>query len=217
MEVVVGFAWFFGSLYALISLFRPLPPFRKRTHAALGLAGVQVLVVIAAGVLVAGTPTPNAVPPAAHSQPQPQAVPEQVSSGDPSYLVRTKPGEKMEIPVAAPGEVAAFQQKAKAGLKTLDAAEAVIINAVEAGRVDLIRDARNAAQEVSLAMIADRQKLAGTIEGDSAIPCQRAASGLAAFAGSILNDGQETAAVRDRLRMSDEYQEDRDKCELWLG
>lgn len=221
MELVLGFAWFFGSLYALISLFRPLPPFRSRKQAALGLGGFQVLLIVGAGVLGAtgAKPAPSAITPATSpppQQPQPSMAGAPASSDDPSWLVRTKPGEKLAPPVVAPADVAAFRAKAGAGMKTLDAAELVLENAVQSNRVDLVRDARNAAQEVSLGMITDRQPFAYTEVYDRSLPCQQAASALAAIGASIINDGGGTAAVEDRIRLNDRYESGRDECAKWL-
>jgi hypothetical protein len=214
MDLVLGLVWLFGTLYALISLFRPFPPFRSRKQAAWGLGGFQALVVLGAAIITGAAPRATFEASSSVSSPTPASA-DKANPADPPWLVRIKPGEKLEMPVAAPKDVAAFREKARAGLKTLDAAEVVIVSAVKGGRGDLARDAQNAAQEVGRGMTADRQAFAGTVEGDKAYPCERAAWGLSRFARSV-EDGQGTVAVKERLRLLSEYQTDRRKCEAWL-
>lgn len=218
MELVLGFGWFLGSLYALGSLFRPLPPFKGRKQAGLALVGVQIVAVAAAIAIPSPTPAPF-VEARAPAPPAPAAVARAgAPSGDPSYLVRIKPGEKLtEAPSARPADLAALREKTRAGLKTLDAAEVVLTTAVQNGRVDLVRDAQNAAQKVSFAMVRDRELLVGTGDMEKVEPCERAASNLASVARSVATEGQGTTAVQNRLRLMGRYQEERQRCAAWLA
>lgn len=218
MELVVGFTWLFGSLYALVSLFRPLPPFRSRKQAILGLGGFQVLLFVGAGVLMAFSPqaAPQKAPPVTPSPPQQTAQIADEGAGHDISVVRIKPGEKHGPPAVPASDIAAFRAKARAGMKTLDAAELVLEQAVQKNRADLVREARNAAQEVSAGMIADRQPFAYTTTFDDSIPCAQAANALSAFARSLVSDGEGVAAVQERTRLLDRYQSGRNECARWL-
>ncbi|WP_340647023.1 hypothetical protein [Phenylobacterium sp.] len=216
MELVLGFGWFLGSMYALVSLFRPLPPFKGRKQAGLALIGVQIAAVAAAIAIPSPAPVAEAQAPA---PPAPADVARaDAPSGDPSYLVRIKPGEKLtEAPSARPADLAALREKTRAGLETLDAAEVVLTNAVQNGRVDLVRDAQIAVQKVSFAMVRDREPLRGTGDMERVAPCERAASNLASVARSAATEGQGTTAVQNRLRLMGRYQEERERCAAWLS
>jgi hypothetical protein len=221
VELVLGFAWFFGSLYALVSLFRPLPPFQGRKQAGLALGGVQIAAIAAAIAMPSPAPAP-AVEAQAPAAPAPTAgAKADASSGDPSYLVRIKPGEEASTVTAGAraraADIAALKVRTRAGLKTLDAAEITLTSAVEQRRIDLVREAQNAALKVSFAMVTDREPLTGTADLESVLPCERAASTLATLARSIINDGQGVAAVQDRLRLQEKYGAERKKCGAWLG
>jgi len=218
MELVVGFAWFFGSLYALVSLFRPLRPFKGRKQAALGLVAVQIAAVVAAIVIPRSEPTSAAKPQAPTASASIPDAKSDAPEGDPPYLVRIKPGEQRTVaPAAKAADVAALKVKTRAGLKTLDAAEVVLTSAVEKSRIDLVREAENAALKVSFAMVTDREPLIGTADLEKVVPCERAASALAALARSIIKDGQGVTAVQDRLRLQDRYGVERKECEVWVG
>lgn len=227
MELVLGFAWFFGSLYALVSLFRPLPPFKGRKQAGLALGGVQIAAVAAAIAIPSPAPAP-APAPVAEAEAQAPAAPAPAAGakadtpyGDPSYLVRIKPGEAVSTASsgarASASDIAALKAKTRAGLKTLDAAEVTLTSAVEQKRINLVREAQNAALKVSFAMVTDREPLMGTTDLENVLPCERAASTLATLARSIINDGQGVAAVQDRLRLQEKYGAERKKCGAWLG
>ena len=218
MELVLGFGWLLGSLYALVSLFLPLPPFKRRKQAGLALIGVQIIAIAAAITIPSPTPAP-VVEAQALAPPAPAAVARaDAPSGDPSYLVRIKPGEKLtEAPSARPADLAALREKTRAGLKSLDAAEVVLTTAVQNRRVDLVRDAQHAAQKVSFAMVRDREPMVGTGEMEKVAPCERAASNLASVARSVATDGQGTTAVQNRLRLMARYQEERQRCVAWLA
>lgn len=215
---MLGFAWLFGSLYALVSLFRPLPPFKGRKQAGFALVGVQIIAVAAAIIIPRPTPAP-VVEAQAPAPPAPAAEARaDAPSGDPSYLVRIKPGEKLaDAPSARAADLAALREKTRAGLKTLDAAEVVLTTAVQTGRVDLVRDAQNAAQKVSFAMVCDREPLLGTGEMEKVAACERAARNLASVARSVATEGQGTTAVQNRLRLMGRYQEERQRCAAWLA
>lgn len=221
VELVLGFGWFLGSLYALVSLFRPLPPFKDRKHAGLALIGVQIAAVAAAIAIPSPTYAPG-VKAQAPAPPAPSAeAPADTPSGDPSYLVRIKPGERSSTATtgarASASDIAALKLKMRVGLKTLDAAEVTLTSAVEQRRLDLVREAQNAALKVSFAMVTDREPLMGTVDLESVQPCERAANTLATLARSIINDGQGVAAVRDRLRLQEKYGAERKKCGAWIG
>lgn len=219
MELALGFAWFFGSLYGLVSLFRPLPPLRGRKQAGLTLGGVQIAAVVAAIAIPSPAPVAEAQAPAATAPPA--GTNADTPSGDPSYLVRIKPGEKASTATsgarASASDIAALKAKTLAGLKTLDAAEVTLTSAVEQRRIDLVREAQNAALKVSFAMVTDREPLMGTADLESVLPCERAANTLATLARSIINDGQGVAAVQDRLRLQEKYGTERKKCGAWIG
>ncbi|HEY3696752.1 hypothetical protein [Phenylobacterium sp.] len=218
MELVLGFAWFFGSLYALVSLFRPLPPFNGRKQAALGLVAVQVAAVVAAIVIPRSDTTSAAKPQAPTASASTPDAKSDAPEGDPSYLVRIKPGEQRTVaPAAKAADVAALKVKTRAGLKTLDAAEVTLTSAVEQRRMDLVREAQNAALKVSFAMVTDREPLMGTADLESVLPCERAANTLATLARSVINDGQGVAAVQDRLRLQETYGVERKSCGVWIG
>lgn len=223
MELVLGFAWFFGSLYALVGLFRPLPPFKGRKQAGLGIVGVQIAAVAAAIAIPRPAPVPA---PAVEVQASAALAPAagakaDTPSGDPAYLVRTKPGETVSTATAgaraSASDIAALKAKTRAGLKTLDAAEVTLTSAVEQSRIDLVREAQNAALKVSFTMVTDREPLMGTADLESALPCERAASTLATLARSIINEGQGVAAVQDRLRLQEKYGAERKRCGAWIG
>lgn len=217
MELVLGFGWFLGSLYALVSLFRPLPPFKGRKHAGLALIGVQIAAVTAAIAIPSPTPTP-VIEPAAPPAPADEAE-VNTPSGDPSYLVRIGPGEKASTATtgARASDIVALKATTRAGLKTLDAAEVALTTAVRDGRFDLVRDAQIAAQKVSFALVKDREPLVGTADMEKVAPCERAASNLASVARSVATEGQDTMAVQNRLRLMERYQEERQRCEAWLA
>lgn len=218
MELVLGFAWFLGSLYALVSLFRPMPPFRGRKQAGLALAGVQIAAVAAAIAIPRPAPAPAFDAQAAAAQTPTVEAKAEPASGNPSYLVRIKPGETIPAGArASASDVATLKAKTRAGLKTLDAVEVTLTSAVEQRRVDLIREAQNTALKVSFAMVTDREPLMGTADLENVLPCERAASTLATLARSIINDGQGVAAVQDRLRLQDKYGAERKKCGAWIG
>lgn len=221
MELVLGFGWFLGSLYALVSLFRPLPPFKGRKQAGLALFGVQIAAVAAAIAIPSPTRAPVAEAQAPAAPAPPAGAQAEGPSGDPSYLVRIKPGEKPSTATtdarASASDIAALKAKTRAGLKTLDAAEVTLTSAVEQKRIDLVREAQNAALKVSFAMVTDRERLMGTADLQSVLPCERAANTLATLARSIINDGQGVAAVQDRLRLQEKYGAERRKCGAWLG
>lgn len=221
MELVLGFGWFLGSLYALVSLFQPLPPLKGRKQAGLALIGVQIAAV-AAAIAIPGPTHAPVVEAQAPAPPAPADVAQaDTPSGDPSYLVRIKPGEKASTATsgarASASDIAALKAKTLAGLKTLDAAEVTLTSAVEQRRIDLVREAQNAALRVSFAMVTDREPLMGTADLESVLPCERAANTLATLARSIINDGQGVAAVQDRLRLQEKYGTERKKCRAWIG
>jgi hypothetical protein len=135
--------------------------------------------------------------------------------------VRIKPGEAVSTATsgarASASDIAALKAKTRAGLKTLDAAEVTLTSAVEQKRINLVREAQNAALKVSFAMVTDREPLMGTTDLENVLPCERAASTLATLARSIINDGQGVAAVQDRLRLQEKYGAERKKCGAWTG
>lgn len=218
VELLLGAGWFLGSLYALVSLFRPLPPFKGRKQAGLALGGVQVAAIAAAIAMPASTPAPVVETKAPAPPTQAVEVKSAAPPGDPSYLVRIKPGEGApELPAASAPEVASLKAKARAGLKTLDAAEALLVEAVRTQRAELAREAGNGASKVAFAMTADTKPLIGTTEYERAEPCASAAYTLARLASSVAGGGQDMAGVQDRLSLQGRYEAQAKKCEAWLG
>lgn len=218
VELLLGAGWLFGSLYALASFFRPLPPFKGRKQAGLALGGVQIAAVAAAIALP--TPMPATVAEAKAPAPHVPAMEAKVDapSGDPSYLVRIKPGERAsELPVASASDIASLKAKARAGLKALDAAEALLVEAVRTQRVELAREAGNGASTVAVAMTTDSKPLIGTAEYEKAEPCSSAAYTLARLAGSVAGGGQDMGEVQDRLSLQERYEAQGKKCEAWIS
>lgn len=217
MGVLIGFAWFFASIYALVSLFRILPPFRKRSQAGLALGGIQIVAIAAAAAVGVGADQPPIAAPRAEAQaPQGQAA--STNSEAPSYLVRIEPGERpSELPGASASDVASLKAKARAGLKTLDAAEVLLVEAVRTQRVDLARQAGNGASKVAFAMTADSKPLIGTAEYEKAEPCARAAHTLARLASSVAGGDQDISGVQDRLSLQERYDAQAKRCEAWAG
>jgi hypothetical protein len=131
-------------------------------------------------------------------------------------MVRIRPGERApELPTASASEVASLKAKARAGLKALDAAEALLIEAVRTQRAELAREAGTGASKVAFAMTADSKPLIGTAEYEKAEPCASAAYALARLASSVAGGGQDMTGVQDRLSLQERYEAQGKKCEAW--
>jgi len=205
--------WIVASAYAVISVIRPLRPFRARWQAALALVGVQIVCIAAA---IPFTPSNDQPPP----PPVATAVAPKEKSPDVALVMIDPNAPKKPISEAAKRDANQARLEMKDDLRLIEAGEALLGSALSAGNRDAVQLVRRDMQQLDIKLTKRRPPLGGDPwpprAEEAHLACGQAANRLSMIAASAL-DATTLEGVAFRNKSSEQYLEYHEQCAAWVG